>query len=692
MKNNIILLHLITVFGCCLIYNVCQSQEDDCSSYISESSLFYISHPALPSNVIESSAINELQKFSPGSRVIFKIPVVMHVFRTSNGERGISEDLLYKGMNDLNMNLKEVNMTFFIKKIDTTDNSEYYSHFQDHTDEIISTLNVDNSINVYIAGSLVPFSNVPRTTSPQHYVGLNGQWIRDHPTTWMHEFGHYFGLHHTFGPANIGISGKELVDGSNCDTDGDKICDTPADPKIDEDDESGHNIPQPEYTTDGCLWTGVIRDRNGQLYNPDLSNYMSYQTDCRDHYTIAQKKKIFQTYLKYRHYLDLDIQPIKLFRKEIILPETWNNTKFVRLIGDVTGDGLTDIVSITENNIYVSRRLAGGNFSEAKHCFENLSVSEGRDPILHPKVIGDVNGDQREDLVIFGENFVWVALGRADGSFAPFQKTLEQFTHKYNWETQKHIRLLGDVNGDGRKDIIGFLDNNIFVALAKSDNSGTFQSPINANQIFTYNNGWRKDKHLFFAIDMNKDGKIDIVAIGFGKIHVIFGSQTGTFENPVVSNDPFNNNIAPMSDEYLRKLADVNGDGIPDIVGFGDDNILVSLGELDGSFENSVVKASDFFTKSSGWTGANSQRFLGDFNGDGKADIIGVNESFAFVATGSENGFSKPRVILRPYNESSERTLNKFVYTCTNLNRDHNEDIFGFAGSIVYYVMGRTLQ
>ena len=43
-------------------------------------------------------------------------------------------------------------------------------------------------------------------------------------STLPHEVGHFFSLRHTHGPSNL-LTTTELVDGSNCDTDGDEICD-----------------------------------------------------------------------------------------------------------------------------------------------------------------------------------------------------------------------------------------------------------------------------------------------------------------------------------------------------------------------------------------------------------------------------------------------------------------------------------
>lgn len=79
--------------------------------------------------------------------------------------------------------------------------------------------------------------------------------------TMAHEMGHVFGLLHTF------ETGDELVNGSNCETAGDMICDTPADPYVEGADTMWVN---------GCEFIFLGVDANGQLYQPQTGNTMSY--------------------------------------------------------------------------------------------------------------------------------------------------------------------------------------------------------------------------------------------------------------------------------------------------------------------------------------------------------------------------------------------------------------------------------
>jgi hypothetical protein len=93
-----------------------------------------------------------------------------------------------------------------------------------------------------------------------------------------HEIGHCLGLYHTFETA----FGNELVNGSNCITAGDRVCDTPAD-------------PNGAFNSSTCVYTGTTRDANNQLYNPQINNIMSYYFNCMTIFTGGQRTRIYDT-------------------------------------------------------------------------------------------------------------------------------------------------------------------------------------------------------------------------------------------------------------------------------------------------------------------------------------------------------------------------------------------------------------
>jgi hypothetical protein len=75
----------------------------------------------------------------------------------------------------------------------------------------------------------------------------------------------------------------------------------------------------------------------------------------------------------------------------------------------------------------------------------------------HPRLLADITGDGRADIVGFGRDGVFVALSNGDGSFAfTPQLALEDFGYEQDWRVENHPRFLADVTGEGRADIVGF--------------------------------------------------------------------------------------------------------------------------------------------------------------------------------------------------------------------------------------------
>ena len=79
----------------------------------------------------------------------------------------------------------------------------------------------------------------------------------------------------------------------------------------------------------------------------------------------------------------------------------------------------------------------------------------------------------------------------------------------------------------------------------------------------------------------------------------------------------------------------MNDDGHLDIVGFGNNGVYISYGNGTGGFGASVFDL-DFFgygPQAGNWTSDNSfPRHLADVNGDGAADIVGFYSNGVHVA------------------------------------------------------------
>jgi hypothetical protein len=85
-------------------------------------------------------------------------------------------------------------------------------------------------------------------------------------------------------------------------------------------------------------------------------------------------------------------------------------------------------------------------------------------------------------------------------------------------------------------------------------------------------------------------------------------------------------------DLYKRELADVNGDGMDDIVGFASESVYVSLATGNGHFAAPTAELAAF-TPGNSWISDDLyKRELADVNGDGSADIVGFANSGVYVS------------------------------------------------------------
>jgi len=158
--------------------------------------------------------------------------------------------------------------------------------------------------------------------------------------------------------------------------------------------------------------------------------------------------------------------------------------------------------------------------------------------------------------------------------------------------------------------------------------SGKTQAPgvaplDSGNPIFlpVVNYGWGSgpyDSASAAIADLNNDGKPDVVVVNLfcnsscsaSSVSVLMGNGDGTFQPAVayVSGSPGAMSVA---------IADVNGDGKPDIIvaNYYDDSIGVLLGNGDGTFQ-------PVLTYASGSTDSTISVAVSDINGDGKPDVV----------------------------------------------------------------------
>jgi hypothetical protein len=272
-----------------------------------------------------------------------------------------------------------------------------------------------------------------------------------------------------------------------------------------------------------------------------------------------------------------------------------------RVLHDVDGDGKVDVIlwGRSENYAYVRLNLGDGTFGPRIRSGDGTNFSGVN------RVFADVNADGRLDMLLIdpGNDYVYVRLGLGDGTFGP------RLPRSGDGADFTGIsRLLGDVDGDGKLDLIMPDLGNEYVYVRFGLGDGTFgpRTPRSGDGA----NYTGVDRSIG---DVNGDGKADLILIDPGTeyVYVRLGLGDGTFGPRIRSGDAAN--FAGVD----RAFSDVNGDGKVDLLLLdrGTEYVYVRLGFGDGTF-GPLTRSGD------GANYAGIQRLLGDVDGDGKTDLI----------------------------------------------------------------------
>jgi hypothetical protein len=237
-------------------------------------------------------------------------------------------------------------------------------------------------------------------------------------------------------------------------------------------------------------------------------------------------------------------------------------------VADFNGDGKLDIVveNANANTVSVLLGRGDGTFQAA--------VNYGTDTHPWSMDLGDVNSDGKIDIVTCNTqaNSVSVLNGRGDGTF---QAAVNYSTGANS--SPEAVRL-GDLNGDGKLDIVtaNAANNNNTISVLRNNGNGTFAAPT------TFGTGLHPTSIAFG--DLNGDGKLDIVAANYNSnnVSVLAGNGDCTFQSAV--------NYGCGTGPQIVAVADFNGDGKPDVatVNYGTNNASVLLNTGSGTLAAKV--------------------------------------------------------------------------------------------------------
>lgn len=242
----------------------------------------------------------------------------------------------------------------------------------------------------------------------------------------------------------------------------------------------------------------------------------------------------------------------------------------------------------------------------------------------------DFNGDGHLDLVAIPNGSGEVLLLSGRGGTEKFGPPI---TFSGGGNAQQ--AAVGDFNGDTKPDLVITVEGagqSGQLAILLNNGSGQFLTPIMVNV--------PGDPSLPILADLNNDGKVDIVAALFtgttgGSVAILLGNGAGGF-TPTAGSPLFTSSV----NQHEVVVGDFNGDGKADLAMPGQ-----SFGVIDIRFGDG---AGGFGAPLSSNTGATSSILTsGDFNKDGKLDLLNGNRMMLGTGAGS---FVAPIVIGIPDN------------------------------------------
>lgn len=296
-------------------------------------------------------------------------------------------------------------------------------------------------------------------------------------------------------------------------------------------------------------------------------------------------------------------------------------SNFLAAVGDFNGDGTLDLLEsngITTSTVSLGR---GDGTFQTSEIYDYTTVNQA-DNI----VTADFNGDGFPDIAqsVNGTSVngkIGINLGSSHGVLgATSYAVASTCTANYVvWVAT------GDVNGDGKADLVATLNGNSgtgcqnnTVAVLTGKGTGKF------NSAKYYPTGSTAQEEVVYLVDVNGDGKLDIVTGNAdGTISVLLNKGNGTYNAGTLITSMAS--ISPLPN-YLT-FADFNGDGKMDIAVSTNNSVTavyVLPGNGNGTFGTPIQTSTPYYPNS---------LVSADFNKDGKADLLVTT-----TANGCTNG------------------------------------------------------
>jgi hypothetical protein len=385
-------------------------------------------------------------------------------------------------------------------------------------------------------------------------------------------------------------------------------------------------------------------------------------------------------------------------------------------LADMDGDGCTDVVTVESGG---TAEIFKGTCDGNVQGFPNVKGLGAGEAAISVR-IADMNGDGKLDIVagggafgvdrIFGEeasNLVTVLLGDGTANFATPQV--------YRAEPSLVGFALVDLNGDGKTDVVAASQSTDTAIVMMNDGQGKLDGPAGHYVGYLTEGQFGASNaplSSFFVQDLNGDGKPDLAFVGYPQtfsqpwqLVTMVNDGTGHFGSAI---------RAPLADFDFAGTAptsyvfgDLQSSGKPDLIvtaqgyqGKPNVDLIVLPNNGDGTFGKAKV------------TLLSTTQFAGlglivpgDFNHDGKIDLVGVagapqaapgqpgTSSLAFFAGNGDGTLQAPKftplgssiagapamIFTGDFNRDGK--LDVLIWTNENVVPSVNHNVYEFLGN-----------
>jgi FG-GAP-like repeat len=271
---------------------------------------------------------------------------------------------------------------------------------------------------------------------------------------------------------------------------------------------------------------------------------------------------------------------------------------------DVNGDGRPEVFSANygDGTLTVLTNNGHGGFGSNATLNVGLSINSGPAFVL----AADVNGDGKLDLISAntGDDTVTVLTNNRSGRFVlDATRTVGPYPVSV---------AAVDINGNGKIALVSANENNGTLTVLTNNGSGKF----GYNATLNVGSGPSSGPASVVAADINGDGKPDLISAnsGDGTLTVLTNNNSGGFGS--------NATLVVGSGPLCVTAMDVNGDGKPDLISAnsGDGTLTVLTNNGSGGFGFHA-------TLTVGFIAGSYPQFVvaADLNGDGLPDLVSAN-------------------------------------------------------------------